>query len=102
MAVIVGALLLIAAYFFTAFIHGQLFYIAATLIPYYFMLPTFVMVRRLPERPGRPTGSRRVAAGSSRVPAVVVLMLMTHDAQIFTIFSMCNIHDISWGTKGRT
>jgi len=61
-AVVVGALLLVAAYFFTAFLHGQFFYIFVTFIPYYFMLPTFVM--------------------------------------IFTIFSMCNIHDISWGTKG--
>jgi len=43
--VVVGALLLVAAYFFTAFIHGQFFYIFATFLPYYFMLPTFVMVR---------------------------------------------------------
>lgn len=42
---VVGALLLVAAYFFTAFLHGQFFYIFVTFIPYYFMLPTFVMVR---------------------------------------------------------
>ena len=46
--VIFGALLLLLAYFFTAVLHGQAFYVAATLVPYYFMLPTFVMVRGAP------------------------------------------------------
>lgn len=62
MIVLVGALVLVGAYLFTASIHGQFVPVAATMMSYYVMLPTF--------------------------------------ANIFTAFSLCNIHDVSWGTKG--
>ena len=46
MIVLVGALVLVGAYLFTASIHGQFVPVAATMMSYYVMLPTFANVRR--------------------------------------------------------
>lgn len=104
---VVGALLLVAAYFFTAFLHGQFFYIFVTFIPYYFMLPTFVMVRSVVAvalcrilTDMRTVGGHRFSQFSG-VTLVRCLVQGVVSPQ-WCMCSMCNIHDISWGTKGCT
>jgi len=60
--VVLGATALVAVYFISALIHGQLPYVVGSFVQYYVMVPVFI--------------------------------------NIFTVYSFCNIHDVSWGTKG--
>lgn len=60
--VLLGAITLVAVYFTSAAIHGQLPWVVGSFVQYYVMVPVFI--------------------------------------NIFTVYSFCNIHDVSWGTKG--